>query len=604
VILFDRAQKLGTAASLERRDWLLIGSCWLALAAFYLVFAHVRDVDDTVRLIQVRALLGGQDWFDLSLRRIAPPGGVEMHWSRLVDLPVAGAVLLARLFVDPAQAERFALVAVPLLTMGCAAALLYRATMRLVGSRGAAIVAALLGCTAAALFGQLNPGRIDHHGWQIVAALAALNGLLADRPATRGAVIGSATAVWLAISIEGLPMTAAFLAVLGLRWIDNREERSGLVSAAAALASVSIALWLATHRIDPAALAPWCDVVTPVHLAMFAWTALGTGVVALLPLGGRLRDFVLLGAVALGALAIFALAAPQCLGGGYESVDPLVQRYWLANVGEAMALWTRPWVLFVAGAMPAFLGLAVLAAAAWRARPQVTPMLWTYLIVLAAATTLGCLIIRSLGAAVALAMPPLAWALLAGLRRTAAEPRVGVRVAGWLVLLAAISPWMVQIGLLISIRAEEKEKACDLAGHAAALHALPPATFLAPFDLGPQLLPTTRHAILASGHHRAREAMRDQLTALLGTSAEAREVIDRREIGYVTVCFETPEVQQYREAAPDGFLSRLARGEVPAWLIEVPIAGEDAPKVWQVNLSAAPRPATRPAAPGRQGPSP
>jgi hypothetical protein len=585
-LVANQSELTGTGVTLGRRDWLVIGGCWLALAAFHLFFAYVSDVDDTVRLIQVRALLGGQDWFDLTMRRIAPPDGVPMHWSRLVDLPIAGAIILARQFVGADMAERFALAAVPLFTMGCAAALLYRATLRLIGTRSAAVVAALLGCTAGALFGQLNPGRIDHHGWQIVAGLAALNGLLARRPGVGGAIIGAALAVWLTISIEGLPMTAAFLTVLGLRWLHDREQRAGLVSAAAVLAIGSIGLWLATHRLGPAALTPWCDVVTPVHLAMLAWTAAGVAGVALLPAGRRGRDVVLLGGVALGGVAIYALGAPQCLGGGFEGVDPLVQRYWLANVGEAMPLWTRPVALMVSGALPAFLALAVLGAMAWRARPDVPPVLWSYLIVLTSATAMGCYMIRGLGLATAFAMPPLAWALLAWLRKTDAEPRGRVRLVGWLALLAALSPWLVQAALLIAIRSEANDEIarCDLSSHARELNALPPATFLAPFDMGPELLPATHHNILASGHHRARAAMHDLLSAMLGTPETARQVIARRGIDYVAVCSDSAEVRNYEKLAPNGFISQLARGEVPGWLVPVPIAGPNAPKVWRVDL--------------------
>lgn len=596
-----RAERGTRPARVEPRDWLLLAVCWLCLAAFYLVFAHVRDVDDIVRLIQVRALLDGQSWYDLTQYRIAPPEGVPMHWSRLVDLPVAAAILIARLFVDTARAESFALAAVPLLTMACAAALIYRAALRLTGARAEAVAAVILGCTAASVFGQLNPGRIDHHGWQIVAALAALNGLLAERSRLGGAAIGAALAVWLAISVEALPLTAAFLTVLGLRWLHDPAERSRLVAAACTLAVVSATLWLATHRLDGAALAGWCDVLTPIHLVTLAWTALGVAAVAALPGGGRLRDGVLLGGVALVALAIFALGAPQCLGGrGYGELDPLVTRYWLDNVGEAMAIWTRPLVPAVTMAMPPLLGLAALAWLAWRSRPAVPPVLWSYGLVLAAATALACLIIRAFGVATALAAPPLAWALLAWVRKARAEPRGGLRLALWLVLVAALVPWFIQLALLSAVRNEQRgaPSACNIASHTAQFAALPPGTFLAPFDLGPDLLTGTRHTILASGHHRASAAMRDLLAALLGSPDVAREIMARRGIDYVAVCFDSPEVAPYAKAGPDGLLARLDRGEVPDWLVPVSIAGEKAPKVWRVAFP------TDPAAPARQSPSP
>ena len=62
---------------------------WGQIQAFTLV-----DTDDNMRISQVRALLAGQDWFDLRQYRLNPPFGADIHWSRLVDLPLAGLILL------------------------------------------------------------------------------------------------------------------------------------------------------------------------------------------------------------------------------------------------------------------------------------------------------------------------------------------------------------------------------------------------------------------------------------------------------------------------------------------------------------------------------
>ena len=44
-------------------------------------------------MMQVRALIAGQDWYDLRQHRLNPPFGADIHWSRLVDLPIAGIKL-------------------------------------------------------------------------------------------------------------------------------------------------------------------------------------------------------------------------------------------------------------------------------------------------------------------------------------------------------------------------------------------------------------------------------------------------------------------------------------------------------------------------------
>ncbi len=60
------------------------------------------DNDDVMRLVQIRDLLAGQSWFDLTQYRLGLDGGTLMHWSRLIDLPIA---VLIRLLLCPDDGE-------------------------------------------------------------------------------------------------------------------------------------------------------------------------------------------------------------------------------------------------------------------------------------------------------------------------------------------------------------------------------------------------------------------------------------------------------------------------------------------------------------------
>ena len=75
----------------ETRKLLLL--IWAVTVATYLLDRPGADqdlsTDDAMRLVQVRDLLAGQGWFDLTQYRLNPPDGVAMHWSRLIDLPIA-----------------------------------------------------------------------------------------------------------------------------------------------------------------------------------------------------------------------------------------------------------------------------------------------------------------------------------------------------------------------------------------------------------------------------------------------------------------------------------------------------------------------------------
>ena len=63
---------------------------WLTLAGVSL------DTDSAMRLAQVRDLMHGQGWFDTVQHRMNVPFGLPMHWSRLVDAPLALLMMVAK----------------------------------------------------------------------------------------------------------------------------------------------------------------------------------------------------------------------------------------------------------------------------------------------------------------------------------------------------------------------------------------------------------------------------------------------------------------------------------------------------------------------------
>ena len=93
--------------------WLVVAA-WVGFVVYLLVSRwssvqnfSLSDTDDNMRLAQVRAWLNdGQGWYDLRQYKLDPPAGANIHWSRLVDLPLAGLILLGRLFLTGPQAEQ------------------------------------------------------------------------------------------------------------------------------------------------------------------------------------------------------------------------------------------------------------------------------------------------------------------------------------------------------------------------------------------------------------------------------------------------------------------------------------------------------------------
>jgi hypothetical protein len=234
--------------AVERHGRWLILLAWLACSAVMLWLFHgdfaalgFRDPDDAMRLVQVRDWIGGQGFWDVSQHRVNPPLGGPMHWSRIVDMPVAGLILLARPLLGPSAAEMVACITVPLLLLGGLAGAVHLAARRL-GDPVLALVTVALLLTTPSILVQFTPLRIDHHGWQIWMATIALAGALDDRRVRGGASSALALAVWLQISSEALPYVALFAGLFALRqWLDGREA-SRFLAFAATLGGAALAL--------------------------------------------------------------------------------------------------------------------------------------------------------------------------------------------------------------------------------------------------------------------------------------------------------------------------------------------------------------------------
>ncbi len=586
-----------------------VALAWLAISALLLlvngpaIAAHrFPDPDDMLRLEQVRALIGGQGWFDLHAHRVDPlDGGVLMHWSRLVDVPIAAAILALRPLLGRDGAELVALVLVPLLTLGATLLLAARVAWERLG-REASLLCCLVMAMSVPVVQQMRPMRIDHHGWQVVCACLALNGLMTRRGRFGGWVAGGALALGLSISLEGLPLTAVFTAVGAWRWVRQKNgngERGWLIHFAQALTGVSILSFLATRGLADTAV--HCDAISPLHLAVFAFGAValtGLGKVRALPLAGLLLGFA---TIAAGALAMFVTAAPQCTGGSFNELDPVVRALWYDQIAEGLPIWKQDLPTALQIAVPGLLGLF----AAWRLarrRDNNAERVWAeeriwwqeYGLLLAGALAIAVLVARAGAVSGAFAAVPLAWQLerwLLALRRGAPAARVpalaGVALAMVpslpLTLRDAIGPANAgpQTEARHSPTAATHTSACDIRHQAPALLGQA-GNILAPLDIGPELLLDTNDTVLATGHHRGARAMREVIDAFTADDTTAHAIVRRRQITYVALCPDIIEPALYAKTAPDGLAAKLLAGKAPRWLRRAGAGDDGRLEVWQV----------------------
>ncbi|NJM50036.1 MAG: hypothetical protein HC843_03430 [Sphingomonadales bacterium] len=287
---------------------------WLAVSVIMIVAGWNNivtrsgwDPDDQLRMVQLRDFLNGQSWFDITQYRMNGDQGAPMHWSRLIELPLALIIVLLAPVIGQPAAEMVAGTLVPLLCLGLAAWMIGQITTRL-SSREAGVVAVLVTLMSPALLMQFRPMRIDHHGWQIVMAVLALWTLFWPNKKRGGITLGLALAVWLHISLEGAPLTAAFFLLLGWRWIFEKAHGQRLIWTITSFALASFALFIGTQS-SALSAAVFCDTISPPHIAAIAIAAaIMLPAIMATPKDWRIR----MGAAALAGAAAFGGDLAAC----------------------------------------------------------------------------------------------------------------------------------------------------------------------------------------------------------------------------------------------------------------------------------------------------
>jgi len=580
------------------RWWLLL--FWLCACAFLIYgrWGGIRvfdlgDTDDNMRIMQVRAWIAGQSWYDLRQYRLNPPFGADIHWSRLVDLPIAGIKLALAPLIGGAAAERWAVALAPLLPLGVAMAAVAVTARRLIAPAAFALSVAILLC-AASPRAMWTPLRIDHHGWQLAFLACAIAGLLDPKRARGGLVLGLSTALSVVIGLEMLLYLALAGAMAVLLWVRDPSESRRLATYGASLAGGTALGYLLFA--SWANRAPFCDALSPVWLSALA----GAGAAAVLLALLRLKSWPpRLAAAAVAGVAVgagFALAWPHCLG-RLENVSPEATRLWLVNVREARPIYLHGLkTAIIVCALPV-MGLVGYAVMLWRSRRDPEALIrWS---LVAAPALLAALLLlwqaRAGPAAQLLAVPGatgLAWILLPLLMNSR---MMVVRVVGTVGAFLLASGLLAQqaVRLIPQPATGRAMKSINRANNLCwslwgmrPVAQVPKGYVLTHVDLGPRLIAVTHHDAVAGPYHRNGRDIVDVMLAFRGTPEFAHEIVQRRRIDYVLICPGMSETTIYSSQAKNGFYMQLIRGKVPDWLQPVPLPKDSPFRMWRVVSGA------------------
>jgi len=595
--------------------WLIICAAYLQIYSAGIYWFSLGDTDDNMRYLQVRDWLNGQSWWDLTQHRMNPPQGANIHWSRLVDLPLAALMLFFRLFMTPGGADRLACgiaPLIPLLPLMLALAFLARRLAKpRAGHSGedpghAWIAAMLLPLGAGMGFGMFVPLRIDHHNWQLALTAMTLAGLV-DRKWVRGGIVaGVSSALSVAIGMEMLVYLAGAGALIALRWIFKDGAARRLQPYALSLVGTT-AIGYAFFASNANRL-PVCDALSPVWTSVLVLAGGLLLFISLLPLRGWLQRLIAAGIAGAIIAIFFWWTFPQCLTGVYQ-ISPELRQSWLVYIREAKPLMQETassWVPMTA--IPA-MGLVCALIGCWSARRD-HERLWAWgTVTLMIAFSLGLMFwqIRAGAAAQLIAIPPMGWAIweLLVLLFTARWWAKPLALLGLLALGSAADAYdlyPVASHAYVNLTAKNNmaaskppvastnaaAKAPLVKGRATAgktsaparpakpvnrsnecrtlpalqpLDQLPPAVIFTLVDLGPRIIAVTHHSVIAGPYHRNGTAILDIHHAFDGTPDRFQQIAAAHHAAYLLICPGFPEGTIYPSRSPNGFYARMLRGE-------------------------------------------
>lgn len=551
--------------------------------------------DDIMRLLQIRDLLDGQNWFDLAQYRMGPPEGVDrvdgssstgtlMHWSRLVDLPIAAMILLFDVFFSRATAENLAMLCWPVLCAGVLYFALAKGVQYLqLTSRGWApsnshteawIFLALLVFSWIRGSPRFTAGSLDHHNIQLVLIAISVALLLGPIERYRLYVFsGISAALSVAIGFEIILFVALICAFPAIVWLVEGERAKTAVKAFGLSFSATLLACFVVTTAPSNYGAVYCDMLSLPTLCAGVVGGVGLAISVHVwsdvPL---LRRLIAVGVTGGLALLCLLMTAPGCLSNPLDALPDIMHTYWLDHVDEARPLfhesmqWTDILVL-----CSTLLAIGVGVFQLMRANDYLRYGFLLGLLIICLFVTIYQIrfypFVNIFGF---LILAP--W--ITGLYESYKTDQSGGPVY-ILALAAALPATWVAIGLVLSGSAPESVKvteqvSIELSADAYdQLNDLQTGRFLASFNNTSRLLLNTKHSALGGNYHRNIKGNMAMIQSLLAPEAQAKNHLKDADVDYIL--YGEDDFFMF-ENAPESLAATLSRGDgdaLPTYLERV-----------------------------------
>lgn len=583
---------MSIVGAIYRRTPASVAIVWLVLGAILsLMLLQGKmpngDVDDLMKLHEIRHFLQTGNPFDRTLTGIAQPEPMVSHWPWIVDAPYALLATAIAPFVGTEAAVSAAAFIVPLILLLAAMTLLFLVIREFEFEHPGAVlaVAAFAGLPA---FSEFQPWRIDYHNLQMIILLGAALLTIRVGPLAAG-LNGALMALSTAISAEMAPFLAlpagfyASVFIAGKSGAGKCLRAYGLALAAAGIAMFFVVVGPQSYT------SAACDRYSLLHLTALVATGIVLAGVSTAETGEswRIRAMCLLaGACATAALLVFFF--PQCAGGPLVGLSDYVRENWLSRIEQERSAFLSPDFLGSDRFTRFFLAILGTAATCVLAISSTArKRAWVVLALFSAVgLVLGLLYLRYLRFFPLFVGPGLAVLIYQGLpTRLALRRYFGIRTNDELPGVSALAAPGVAIVAALFVShllwppRETKPIGIDIADACeqggAGPHFVWPrgARLFAPPNIGILALGSPVGLdVVAVPFHTAANGIERVLRFFDPATSDPARLLDETKATHVAVCRVDERTLQPLEAEFP-LASRLATGEPPDWLTECPVAG-------------------------------
>ena len=562
----------------------LLGPYWTRVSAW-----NLTDNDDAMRVLQVRDWLAGQAWFDVSQHRFTEHPISNIHWSRIADLPLALTMLITNLIFGQSPGEKVAAFLTPMWLGVIYVIIGTKASLALGGKKALLPAIFLITCAPAAL-NYFLPGRVDHHGLQLIFLATALWGLVGGG-AKMAALSGIAIALGIGVGLEALPLQIVLIGWVAMRWALRGET----VKSETRWFALSLGLGLALCFVATVPAAKWAapvnDAIGRGHVVLGLLGGLLLALATCLPTGrlgpksgivARLVLLAVIGGIVLSGVLVFK----EVIVPPYAQIDPLLTRLWLNNVTETAPLMKAKLSSTLAFALfPVIAGIASIVALLW-ARDQERD-LWILAAITIFVSAALAVFWQGRSAGLATTVSGIMAAALIGKLIEQVNLRTALMVAA---IANPIIPGLV--GSKVAEYFEPKLSKFSTGGGAgcyteqafSALKLQSPGLVVAPIDMGARILLTTPHRVLAGPYHRNNKGNLAAYHLFMAKPADAKAMAKDLGASYVAICTKSAEVSILSREGPKGLMAELKDRRVPAWLTPIEKPKGSNVEAFKVNL--------------------